>query len=193
MYIEPKKHYIVGVDLDTTLLIGDLIQEVSNDMGYNYTSKDVTDWQLNCFPEKFRKEIFKRFSSKKYMCDERYKKPVKDAKKKLYEWRDAGHKLILITARVREIRLETKKLINKYFPKFDKTIFVNMGKPKKHIFKREGLTHWIDDNGEDCRSAVDMGIKTYLISNENTKYNWNMRKYKNINVVDSIIKIKLEG
>lgn len=185
--------YIIGIDLDTTLVGSNiLIEDTSKKLGYNYTLKDITDWHFDCFPEDLRNELFKRFTMKEYMCNKKYMPPIEGANRKLREWKKQGHKLILITARARQIRFETRKMINKYFPKFNKIIFVNMGKPKKNIFKREYLTHWIDDNADDCKAAVDMNIETYLISNNYTHYNWNMRKYKNIKTVKSINDIKLK-
>ena len=50
------------------------------------------------------------------------------------------------------------------------------GEKKEGVFKRLKLDMWVDDNPKDIVSAVKLGIKTIMISNEKTVYNHNLRK-----------------
>jgi len=182
---------IIGIDVDGTMFDNYIIECVSKEHGYNYTKKDIIKWDLTGVPDVIREEVFRRYKNPIYMCNKKYTKPIKNLKSKLEEWKKKGHTLVVISARDSRVRLDTKRMLNNYFDRFDKIIFVNPDSPKKFQFINEKLDIWIDDNPKECKSAVDLGIKTFLISNSKTRYNYNTRKYKNINVVDNICNVKL--
>ena len=181
----------IGIDFDDTLINCNIIKETSHEFNFNLNEVKEFDWELSNFPIKLKEEITKRFSSPYYMCTSPYISFKPNITKKLDEWKSQGHKLILITARDRFIRNESRKLINKVYNKFDKIRFVNIGVPKTSLFKKEKLDIWIDDNPSDCKRSLGLKIETYMISNKTTPYNYNMKKHKNLNIVSEITDIKL--
>lgn len=181
----------IGIDIDGTMFDNFIIECVSKEHKLNYTKKDVIRWDLTGIPDVIREEVFRRYKNPLYMCNKKYNKPVINLKSKLETWKKQGHKLIVISARDSKVRLDTKRMLNNYFEGFDKILFVNPSSTKKFKFLNEKLDIWIDDNPKECKSAVDLGIKTFLISNQKTHYNHNIRKYKNINVVSNISEINL--
>ncbi len=183
---------IIGIDLDSTLIDNPVFDITFKEYNSNLTNENITDWDLTCIPINIRNEIFKRFSNPYYMCNDTIT-PIKNTKKKLMEWKKENHTLKIITARSKNIRLETRRLVNRLFPKIDKLIFVELNQSKKNKFKKEKIDVWIDDNPTDCKTAIKMGIDTYLISNNKTKYNWKLKGYKNIKHVKNIYDIKLNG
>jgi uncharacterized HAD superfamily protein len=175
----------IGIDLDQTLVELNITKSVIQDYHLSYFKYRNHDWRFTNFPKFITDEIEKRFHSPYWMC--KRAKPFKGAYLKLREWKDKGNEIILITARDKEIREETKRFVRKNFPRiFNKIIFVNKGERKKNIFIKERIDIWIDDNPEDCKAAVDLGIKTYMISNEDTFYNHYLRKHKKLHIIEKI-------
>lgn len=115
--------------------------------------------------------------------------PLPGAVKKLKQWKDEGHSLIIITARNPPVHEITKDLVAKYFPMVDKLLFVKMTDSKQPLFKQEQIDVWIDDSASGIQSAIDMGIKSCLISNSDTPYNWKDRKNLTASVYELVASI----
>lgn len=182
---------VIGFDLDTTLVNSSLIESTARELGFNITRKDIQDWEFSTFPNPLKEEIINRFYSPYYMCDPNFVSPVKGARQIINDLKKAKHKIVIITARTKNIRFRSKILINRLFPRFDKVVFVEFGESKNKIFKREKLNYWIDDNPKDCVSAVKLGIETYMICNEFTKYNWGVKNTKGLNLIESVCDFKI--
>ena len=179
----------IGLDLDNTILESKLFELTFKEFGKKYVHP--IDWPMSNFPKNIRDELWKRFNSTYYMCHSDVVAPIKNSIKKLRDWKKEKHELIIITARNKEIRLETRKMINKLFPMITKIYFVSCGEKKENVLKRLKLDVWIDDNPTDVLSAIKLGIDTYLISNEKTKYNHDLRKRSDVKWFESIEKINL--
>lgn len=181
----------IGLDLDGTLIDLKIVENLLVEKKINSKLLPKCDYTFSQFPAELREEIFRRFNIPFYMCSPLFAVPYKNVRNKLYEWKREGHKLLLITARNSSIHHTTKRMLNNYFPRFHKIIFVKMGESKERFFKRERLDVWIDDNPNDVHSALKLGIKTYLVSHNNTQYNFEARKLDGIHVVESVSKIIL--
>jgi uncharacterized HAD superfamily protein len=177
----------IGLDLDNTILESKLFEMTFREFGKRFVH--AIDWPMSNFPKDIRDVIWKRFNSNYFMCHEDVVFPIKNSIDKLKEWKKQKHELIIITARNKEIRMETRKMINKLFPMITKMYFVSCGEKKENVFKRLKLDVWIDDNPVDVMSALDLGIDIYMISNEKTLYNHHLRKNKEIKWFKSIEKI----
>jgi len=178
----------IGIDLDNTILESKLFELTFKHFGKKEMVPE--DWEMSNFPKDVREEIYKRFDSPYWMCHKDVVKPIKGSVKTLNGWK-CNNELILITARSKDIRLDTRKMVNRFFPMIDKVLFVNRGERKINVFKRIGIDVWIDDNHFDCSISAQMGIKTYLISNRKTKYNRVLLERKDIEIVKNIVEINL--
>lgn len=177
---------VLGFDLDTTLLDSSLVEVTARELGYNFTQKDIQDWYFSTFPNDLKEAIIKRFYDPYFMCDPKFNKPVNGANKRLKELKKQGNKLILITARTESIRFRSRLLINKFFPSIHRVRFVEFGQSKEKIFKQEKLDYWIDDNPDDCTNAIKIGINTFMVCNEYTKYNHSIKGIKGLNLIKTV-------
>jgi hypothetical protein len=85
--------------------------------------------------------------------------PVPDSQLFVNYLRDQGHNVICITARCESIIDGTRKFLWEQF----QITPVFYGFPKKTAMWENGIDIWIDDNEEDCKDAVSLGIETYII------------------------------
>ena len=101
------------------------------------------------------------------------------AKEKLKEWRQSGHKIVLITARCKEIREKTVEMVNRLFPGLISEIeFVNPGQSKIELMRKHKIDVWVDDSPVEIKNSIALKIKTFLICNEFTSYNhhWKLNR-----------------
>jgi uncharacterized HAD superfamily protein len=180
----------IAIDFDSTLVSCPVIKLTVKDFGLSWMYFKNHRYDLTDMPKKLCDEIKKRMTNSYYMI-----KKIKlfdGVKDKLKEWKNKGHKLILITARNKSIEEETKKYIRTKLPMlFDKVIFVNNPEDKKKSLIRENIEVVIDDSPIVAKMSADLKLKTYLISNENTHYNYYIKTYKNVIPVEKIVDITL--
>jgi phosphoserine phosphatase len=96
-----KRKFVIGVDLDSTLIETHAAAVAAEELGYQYRDKDVLHWNHLNFPEDLRKRIMEYFMDPLHMCDEA--KPIEGAQDTIKKWTDMGHKIVLITARAEYI------------------------------------------------------------------------------------------
>ena len=166
---------IIGIDLDSTLVKARSIEFASRALRYDFTDKHATIWNHPNFPEELREKIFSLFNDPHVMCE--LADPIEGSQTKIKQWSDAGHKIVLITARDTPIHEATIEMVSKHYPEITDINFVAKDQPKTSIMKQKGVTVWIDDAPHGVEDSLKMGIRTFLISNNYTKYNWEMRKY----------------
>ena len=169
----------IGLDLDNVLIKRN-IQDIP---GVIYTNEDIEDWEFSTLPEATRNLIFDSFKNPNIMCNG--SKPIKGAQEKVSELWKAGHFIVVITARHKSIWEQSIRMINSLFI-CDAVECVDFFKTKSDIWKDYNIDYWVDDAPHGVVESCKMGINTYLVSNNETKYNWHTRKLKGINVIESI-------
>jgi uncharacterized HAD superfamily protein len=169
----------IGFDLDETLVdLHELIQEIL--IKYNLQNV-LYDWKFSQIPENIRQEIYEMFKSDKMYNDIKVIAGVKNILRRLKRF----NKLYLITARNISIKEETIQFINDtFFSEIFEEIIIVCNESKEKYFREFKLDYWIDDNPDDLQIAKDLGIRTIMISNENTCYNWSYRD--KFNYIDSV-------
>jgi len=177
-----KKKQTIGVDIDNVLFEIPIMDHVNRVFGSNYTMNDFKDWSFSNLPEIVRQEIFAAFSSSEFMCNT---KPYWNNYCTIRDWHMAGHKLYAITRRSLNLIEGTRKQLEKHYPGlFEDFIFVTKNDSKARWLKEINATIHIDD--WDVEDSLDAGIPTMLITNENTPYNWNLRKNPNLYQASSL-------
>ena len=164
---------IIGIDLDQTLVY--MEESVVKIAAKNTKTKSYPkrfDYNFSEFPEEMRKEIFRLFEDPIYM---KRIVPLPGAVNKLNQWKKEGHKIVIITARDLSVEEVTREAVKKYFPMVDALHFVGIGNSKEVLFKSEKIDVWVDDNPKDVIASTKMGIRTCLISNSHTCYNWDIK------------------
>lgn len=175
---------IVGCDLDSTLVdLSSSINKINIELGYNYKASDLLDWYLQCFPEDYRRRCFELYSDDNFMCS---LKPINGAQQKIRLWKSMGYKIVIITARHPELKHGTLKMVKELFPEVDETILVGHNIPKKDYMIAKKIKYWIDDAPHGVLESINLDITSFLISNNETKYNWHVRDTEGLNVVESI-------
>jgi len=165
-----RTKFIIGIDLDSTLIETHAAAVASEQLGYPYKNKDVTHWNHLNFPEDLRKKIMDHFLDPHHMCDQAL--PIEKSQQTIKQWSDAGHTIVLITARAEPIRAKTIEMVNRLYPEIKDINFVGMDQSKKDVMIEKEIDFWIDDAPHGIIDALSLGIDTYLVSNNYTKYNW---------------------
>lgn len=105
-------------------------------------------------------------------------------------WFDAGHKIILATARATDWHTDpettTKKWLSNIGLKYHK-IYLNL-KTKEQICKEENADIFVDDDLTHCEKVLSLNSKTkpYLIT---TAFNKNFETPKGVTRVDSLVEL----
>lgn len=180
----------IGFDLDNTLIDLDPNKELIKRLNYHSSKSDVHDWEYSTFPEHIRKEVFNLFKDESFMCGETII-PFPNVQNKIKELTNKGYNIVLITARAENLTEGTIKLVNKYFPEIKDINLVGFNVSKKDLFIEKKLDLWIDDSPHGVKDSLDLKIKTYLISNEHTKYNWIVRDIVNPHIYECVSKIEI--
>ena len=94
--------------------------------------------------------------------------PVSWAYEKLYEWKQAGHKLFVVTARNKPYEAQTRKRVELHFPWiFSDYLFMNQHTedeiPKSQLCKEKGIQLLIDDNARNIEDLNNIGIPWFLL------------------------------
>lgn len=169
----PKKTYRIGLDLDRTLvsMVEPTIKVAARNLNIKSYPKPADYWYSN-LPEELRNEIFRLYDDPDHATN---LKIISRVPQKLWDWRKQGHTLIIITARNQAIRRATTDWVQTHLPMIHKIRFVDMKTSKADAFKEEEIDVWIDDSPFDTVTAHSMGIRTYLISNNETPFNWDLK------------------
>jgi hypothetical protein len=165
----------VAIDLDNVMVDLRVVEDVSKELGYTYTTEDVISWGYSEFPNNFRKRVYEKFSDPNYMCN---LKPFNWTKKKLDIFKLENHRIFCSTSRCNDVKNETIKMVNELFPQIDKVLYSTGSKIEALIKNKADVL--IDDNANYIKDALMNNIKGYLVSNDRTKYNWWLKKYWDI-------------
>lgn len=160
----------IGIDLDSTLVETHAAAVAAAELGYEIGNKDVTRWNHLNFPEDLRKRIMQFFLDPEHMCV--LAKPIEYSQETIKKWVNAGHEIILITARAEPIRTATIEMVNRLYPEIKDINFVGMDQSKINVMLEKNIDCWIDDAPHGILDSLGVNIDTYLISNNYTKYNW---------------------
>jgi hypothetical protein len=160
----------IAIDLDQVMIDLTVVADVSKDLMLNFTDADVVTWGYNEFYPEFRRKIYEKFEDPKYMCNF-----------KIYPWtinklnllKRNNFRLICATSRNQKVKNETIKAIKSAFPQIDLILF---GENKVEQLIKNKVDILIDDNADTVKKALLADIKCYLVSNDNTKYNWWLSK-----------------
>jgi len=182
-----KKH-IVGVDVDNTLFHIPVIEYVNKKYGTKYTNDDVTSWSFSNFPELIRRDILEQFLNPNFMCT---LKPDWGTYGKLRDWHVEGIRLFAVTRRASILGQATWTQLNKEFPNvFEDMFIVRPQESKASVLKYLGCTVHIDD--WDVEDSIKAGIQTWLIANERTQYNKELRTNTSLNQALEIKYVNLD-
>lgn len=166
------------IDLDNVMVNLPVVEDCSRELGLKYTTGDVMSWGYKEFPEELRRLIYKKFSDPCYMCN---LKPFPWVTSKIKELWNRGIQVICITQRDEIVWNGTSSMVNHLFRDIKATILCS---DKSKILLHNSPNYYVDDNPACMKAAHTAGIKTYLVSNENTKYN---HEYVGKRYVDCVI------
>jgi len=175
---------IVGIDFHSTLVNFNypFWLEAANRMKLRRgTIKPPTDFKLSCYHRKVQVAIRNLFYDPNYMMDI---KPSNFAQTFINWLNNRSNEIRIITATPPNIR---DRVVSYIFDKFElpreSIYFVDLAGDKKPHF--QNLTYWIDDNPYDCLEAYEKGLYTFMISNDNTPWNYHFN-HNGIIVVKSL-------
>ena len=189
MKILKTPKFIIGVDLDATLIKTNAASVAAKALGYPHLDTDVTMWNHLNFPDDLRKRIMEYFTNPIFMCDQA--EPITGAQETIKRWTEAGHTMVLITARDESIRERTLEMVNRLFPEINDVNFVGMDKSKKDVMVAKKIDFWVDDAETGVLDSMSLNIPTILISNNYTKYNFPVKENPVLcSVVKTIADIK---
>lgn len=179
---------IIGFDLDNTLVHMSVMKRISAE--WNQEFPEQSNWGFTEFSPEIRKRVFELFKDPVFMCDG--VKPIWGAKSFIKRLSAMGHTLKMITARAKEVKADTIHLVREHFPQIETIQFVEPHESKRDIMEENRLDFWIDDSPHEIFNAIDLGVSTILVSNENTIYNWPVKDDPRLlSVVSSIKDIDL--
>lgn len=169
-----KNKFTIGLDFDNTLVKfrQSAIKIAAKELKIRSLPKSPRDYNFSDYPEILKNRIYKIFDDPNFSMDLIILPGVID---KLNQWKDAGHTLIIITARNEPIREATRAYIDKHFPMIDQLHFIDMCTSKADKQMELHLDVWIDDSPVDVPIAYKLGIQTFLISNSDTVYNFYLK------------------
>lgn len=168
----------VGIDIDNTLIRIPLIEAVNMKFGTSYTYSDLSDFSLSNFPDDVRDYMFDLHLDPDFMC--KYAKPFDGTRDVLLKWKTKGYKLFAITKRDLSLKNATiQQFDEQFYGLFSDMEFVPTGRSKGDALKRFLIDVYADDYEVD--DSLSLGIKTFLITNEFTRYNWHKRENLKLN------------
>jgi phosphoglycolate phosphatase-like HAD superfamily hydrolase len=181
---------IIGVDLDNTMYKDDAIEIASRELGYLYDSNYHTSWGLIFFSAELQNRIRELWSDPEHMGN---LTPLEGVKETLKAMRDAGNQIVVVTARIPELDECSRAMLRRDFEGLiDEVFVVGLDQNKTPLLKDIGVGLWIDDAPHQVLSTKKAGIKTVMISNNSTKYNWHVRMERGIIFRESIRDIEKE-
>ena len=161
----------IGLDYDGTLADNRAVEIAARNLGLiNYPDYSYGLAELS---KEHRAETWRLFTDPEYMGN---LQALPGAIDQLYQWKNLGHELIVITARGPKLQPSTRIAIEDDFPVVSKILFVDVFDADKTVLmKQEGIDMWIDDSAHNAVAAKNSGIETYLISNKRTVHNHQSR------------------
>jgi len=169
------KPLTIGLDFDNTLVYArqDAIKIAAKELGIKLACSQPRDYNFKDFPDNMKERIYQLFRTPSFSVDLEIIPGTQD---KLIEWKRLGHNLIIITARDVPIRPATDEFIKRHFSMVDDIHYVDMLSSKAGKFIDLKLDVWVDDSPVDAPEASKMGIRTCLISNSHTQYNFYLKE-----------------
>ena len=166
----------LGIDLDGVLVDSVIPVTTMAEMNTGIKAPEgERDWYFSNYPKVLRDEIFRLFKDPKFMCNCMTFHGVVPT---LMKWKDAEHKVHIITARAPEIRNETEKMVSSTFYTgddisgrmlYDGLHFVDIHEPKTEVLRRLSVDMFIDDSPHRVKEACQLGIpRVYLVHNKYT-------------------------
>ncbi len=180
---------VICCDLDSVLVIPPAIEIASEDLGYDYNETHVSHFDLAMFPEDMRQRVFRYYTDPVIMCEK--VRIIEGAQDKIKQWKSEGHKIYVITARDHSLYDQTWEMVYKNFPEMDDVFLVGVLGNKNPALEELSCDLFIDDSPSNVTNAIEIGIKSILISNKYTKYNHQLRDsgkvkyYKSIGEIES--------
>lgn len=171
---------VFAFDLDNTLVDMPVVEDCSKELGLNFKTSDVVSWGYKEFPKHLHEAIYRKFADESYMCS---LKPFPWSHGVLDAIDASGHSSIIITERNRFLYDATKIYAKKLFPQIRDVLFVDGKLPS---LRCNLIDVYIDDNPKYMNEAFSAGIRCYLISNDETKYNWNVEISHGVRRIHSI-------
>ncbi len=192
----------IGIDIDDTIsktfeysypLSKEYTKNILNRDSLNIEDVSIGTHQYLRELNKWNEEEADNFWAKYYKTIIQNVEPKEAVIKSLKKLKLEGHKIFLITARIKansfDVALETKKWLDKNEIVYDELIIDAL--KKDEIAKKQKIDLFIDDSFTNCMAVTNIGIKSYLIDSpvnrglENNKicrvFSWD-EIYKKINV-----------
>lgn len=186
--INSKGKLTIGVDIDNVLFHIPIVEHINEVFETDYTYADIQDWSFNNLPDNIRREAMSAFKSTEFMCST---KPYWNNYCTLRDWKLQGHTLYAITRRSLNLIEGTRSQLERHYPDlFRDFIFVTPTDSKAYWLKKIRANVHIDD--WDVEDSVDAGIETWLITNDQTQYNWTKRSDTRLNQAKSLQHIHLD-
>ena len=171
----------IGVDLDSTLITMTVAGKAAKKLGYDYKDVDVIDWYQSNFPDDMKHMILSMFNDPVVMSED--VAPIEGSQETIKRWSEAGHRIVLITARGTALEPSTIKLVNQLYPEIEDINFVNFNESKIDTMIAKGIDVWIDDAPHGVIDGMSLHVPTIMVSNNYTKYNWKVRHHPRLHAI----------
>lgn len=171
----------IGVDLDSTLIKMTVCGKAAKMLGYDYKDVDVIDWYQSNFPDDMKHMILSMFNDPVIMSED--VEPIEGSQKKIKEWSESGHRIVLITARGTALEPSTVAMVNRLYPEIKELNFVNFNESKIDTMIANNIDVWVDDAPHGVIDAMSLHIPTIMVSNNYTKYNWKVRHHPKLRAI----------
>lgn len=171
----------IGVDLDSTLITMTVAGKAAKKLGYDYKDVDVIDWYQSNFPDDMKHEILKMFNDPVTMSED--VEPIEGSQETIRRWVEAGHEIVLITARGKALEPSTIKLVNRLYPEIKDINFVNFNESKIDTMIEKEIDVWVDDAPHGVIDGMSLHVPTIMVSNNYTKYNWKVRHHPRLHAI----------
>lgn len=179
----------IGIDIDNTLVQLPVIQRINREFNTRYTEADLNDWSLSNFPEAIQEFIFDLHVDPHFMCVE--SKAAPGTRDVLIKWKTKGHKLYAISKRDPILAEATMTQFDQeFYGLFSDIEFVKKSTTKMDSLKKFGIDVYMDDY--EVEDALALGLKTFLITNDQTHYNWHKRANTKLNQAAYIRHVHIE-
>jgi hypothetical protein len=119
--------------------------------------------------------IIDMFNDPFVMCED--VEPIEGSQDTIRKWANAGHEVVLITARGPALEEPTRRMVSALYPEIRDVNFVNFNESKIDKLIEKNIDVWIDDAPHGVIDSMSLHIPTILVSNSYTKYNWKVRHH----------------
>lgn len=172
-----KRLLNIAVDIDNTLITLPVIPYLEKVHGLKMKPADFTHWDFRNLPDAIRADLLSQFKNPEFVCTTR---AIVEAYARLRDWHAAGHRIFLITKRDVSLFGPTWSQIEREFPGMVEDIaFIAPDENKKAALKYCRADLFVDDYY--VQDGLDLGIPTWLISNDDTAYNHELRQNEQLN------------